>query len=362
MDGQLVVGGRQGRVRGQGAVLGFIEPPLGVFDADAHGEGLAFHGDSGVQQHLEGIPGAVAHGQDQRAAPAGADASVLFPGDGGEAAAGAGNAGQAAAELHAAAQCFNAAAQRLHHRHQYVGPNVGFGVQQDVVPGAGLVKLLQDPANAGITDAGIQFAVGESAGAALPKLDVAGGIQPAGFPKGFHFAPAGFSVLAPFQHNGPEAGFRQHQRGKYAAGAEPGHHGPDVGLPCRRWDPVFIPVGKGELRRISKPPQQLRFILPHRNVHGVYQTDVAAFPGVHGFFLQLQLPDLLHGDPQLAGGQLPQLRLVLSWTQGEITDTDHKAAPPSPAAARPARRPEDQAHCRLKPPQSPSMSSTSPQA
>ena len=58
---QLVVRRRQHRANH--SVLAFIHGSLLMFDTDTHSKGLGLHGNSGFLQHFEGVPGAVADGQ-----------------------------------------------------------------------------------------------------------------------------------------------------------------------------------------------------------------------------------------------------------------------------------------------------------
>ena len=61
--GELVVRRAQGRVAGEGPVLGGVDEALGVLDAGTHGKGLGLQGQAQAVQQPEHVPGAVAHRQ-----------------------------------------------------------------------------------------------------------------------------------------------------------------------------------------------------------------------------------------------------------------------------------------------------------
>jgi hypothetical protein len=47
-----------------GAEEGLVDQGLGVFDAEADGEGFGVDVDGAIMEHLEGVAGAVADGED----------------------------------------------------------------------------------------------------------------------------------------------------------------------------------------------------------------------------------------------------------------------------------------------------------
>ena len=61
---QFVVRRGQGRIFP--AVLGTVDDTLLLLNPRAHGKGLGFHGNSHPFQHFEGVPGAVADGENRR--------------------------------------------------------------------------------------------------------------------------------------------------------------------------------------------------------------------------------------------------------------------------------------------------------
>ena len=84
--------------------------------------------------------------------------------------------GDLCAKANLTAQRNDPAADILHNRQQYVSTHMGLGIVEDILPGSGLHELLQNPADSGVVDSGIELAVGEGTGAALAELDVAHGI------------------------------------------------------------------------------------------------------------------------------------------------------------------------------------------
>lgn len=76
-----------------------------------------------------------------------------------------------------APQLLHPAAQVLHHGEEHIGPHMGLGVIEDLLLGAALDQLLQDPMIPGVVGAGVQLSVGEGPGAALSELHIAPGVQ-----------------------------------------------------------------------------------------------------------------------------------------------------------------------------------------
>ena len=125
-------------------------------------------------------------------------------------------------------QSLHPAAQVLHHGEQHIGPHMRFGVKENFFLCAALNQLLQDPAVPGVVGAGVQLPVGEGSGAALPKLDVAPGIQAAGLPEGLNQTVAGGGVL-PRSGPGAGSGLRQNQSGKHTGRPKTRHNRPHLG-------------------------------------------------------------------------------------------------------------------------------------
>ena len=171
--GELVVRRAQGRVAGEGPVLGGVDEALGVLDAGPHGKGLGLQGQAQAVQELEHVPGAVAHRQDGLGT---LDGLPLAPGlhlQAGELARLGPDARHLSGKAHLAPQGDDLLPDAAHHPGQPVGADVGLGVGEDLFRGAGFDQLLQHLADAGVPGAGGELPVGEGAGAPLAKLHVA---------------------------------------------------------------------------------------------------------------------------------------------------------------------------------------------
>ena len=297
-------------------------------------------------QHPEGVARAVAHGeQHPRAAKLRAFAGALRL-QARHAAVRGLDAGHLRAEAHFAARLDNPLAQVLHHRHQHVRADVRLGVEEDVLVRARRGELLEDPADALVFDAGRELAVGERASAALAELDVALGVELARLPEALDLLSARFGVLSPLEDDRAQARLGQHERREHPGRAE-AHHDRPVGL--RADGPrhlVFRVAGDGRLRAVG---HFQNFVLAplDEHVHGAEDAHVRFFARVYGLFAQIEPLDLRLGDAKLPGGQLHEPRHILPRRQGEIANPDHLSASFAVPPRRPARRPDDQAHCRL---------------
>ena len=335
---QLVVRRRQGRVLP--AVLGLVNSGLLVFDPHTHGKGLWLHGYPGFVQHFKGVPGAVADGQN------GGIAGDEFPISGFHTHQSAflqTQSGDLGVEADLSPQGNNSLAQVLHHRQQHVGAHMGLCVVEDVLPGPCFHELLQDPADPGVADAGVQLAVGEGPRAALTELDIAPGVQNAGLEEFLHLLMPGSRVLSPFQHQGLPARHGQNQGREHPRRAEADDHRPffraESGL--RRPVPVR--------RRHGCPfaaafPENFLFAAFYGNVNGIDDSDVRLLPGVHTAPDNGQAPDPGIGDPKQPGSLELKLMGVVFRRHGNIPQSYHVSFLP---AFAPASLPELQAHCRL---------------
>ena len=178
---QLII--RRGQRRILTAVLRQIHHSLGMFDPHAHGKGLCLHGNALLLQLQEGIPGAVADGQDDMIR---FDLLAFFGHQACHTAIVGGDGCQLGIEPNLTAQGNDPLANVLHHRQQHIRAHMGFRVKEDILPGARCHKLLQNPLDAWIIDAGIQLTVGECTGTAFAKLHIGFFVQLTGPPKGLH--------------------------------------------------------------------------------------------------------------------------------------------------------------------------------
>jgi len=136
--------------------------------------------------------------------------------------------GHALIEADLAAQRHDLLADVLDHLHQLEGADVRMRDVEDLGRRAGLHELFHHLAaeEARVLDLAVELAVGESAGTAFAELHVRLGVEHALAPQAPGVAGALAHGLAAFEHDGPEAHLREHQRREDAAGAEADHHGP----------------------------------------------------------------------------------------------------------------------------------------
>ena len=335
---QLIV--RRGQSGVFAAVLGNVDVPLLLLDTHAHGEGLRLHGNAGSVQHFKGIPGAVSDGQHRPITGNDRPVGDFQPG---QAAIFRTQAGDLGVEPHLTPQGDNAFAQILHHGQQHVGADVGLGVVENVLPCPRRHKLLQNPADSGVIDPGVQLAVGKGSRTALAELDVAFRVQLPRLEEFFHLGVAGCGVLSPLQNQRLPARQRQNQRGKHPPGAEAHHHRPFF----RRTGGLRRAVAgcRGDGRPLAAALlQNLLFTAIHRHVDGVNNTHVGLFPGVHTPPDDPHAPDFGVGNPQHPRRLKGQLVGAVFRRQRNIAQTDHVSFLP---ALCPARRPELHAHCKL---------------
>ena len=289
------------------AILGHIHGGLPVLNADTHGKGLGFHGNAGLLQHGKGIPGAVTDGQHRLIA---FDGFPAFQLQAGEFFSICYQAGHLGIEADFTAQRNDPLADILDHCQQNIGAHMGLGIVEDLFPGTGFYELLQDPADSGIVDAGVQLAVRKCTGAAFTELNIAPDIQFTGFKEFLHLFMAALGILPPLQHQRLPASQCQDQSRKHTRRTEANHHRPlfrsgnilgcfIVGHRCSR-----CPLAAAGL-------QDLLFISFHRHIDGVDNLDIRLFPGVHTAADDLQLPDFGVGDPQQLSGLKLQLMGVM---------------------------------------------------
>ena len=127
-----------------------------MLNAHAHGKRLGLQRKTDLLQIPEGIPGRVPHRKDD-----------LITGDHftavnfktGNCPILLQNTGNLGIKTHLTPQGNDPLAQVLHHCQQHIRTHMGLGIKEDILPGAGLYKLLQNPADAGIVHPGIQLAV-----------------------------------------------------------------------------------------------------------------------------------------------------------------------------------------------------------
>ena len=161
---------------------------------------------------------------------------------------------------------------------EVVRPHVGLGVHQDVPGRAAGGQLLQDEAVADVLRAGIELAVGEGPGAALPELDVGPRVQASRAEEGFHIALPLLHRAAPLQQDGAQPRLGQHQGGEEPRGPGAHHHGRHR----RRRQGRRRRVRRGLCGPADLPAPgsaENSGLLLDRDLHRVDQADF--FPGVH---------------------------------------------------------------------------------
>ena len=261
-------------------------------------------------------------------------------------------------ESHFAAQIDDPLAQILHHRQQHIRTHMGLGIIENLFPCTGFHELLQHPADSGVIHTGIQLAVRECACTAFTELDITSGIQLTGGKESLHFLMSGLGILTALQNQRRKAGIGKDQCRKHTRRAKAYHHGAFFRL--RRIFRCFIVA---DLRNRSPlaagQPDNLRLIAVNGHIHCVDDLDIRLFTGIHAAPNDTQIADLGIIHFQKLRSLKPELMGIMLRRQRDIPYSYHFVFPP---ALIPAILPELHAHCKLYPPQSPSMSSTSPQA
>jgi len=234
-------------------------------------------------------------------------------------------------------------AQILHDRHEPVGADVRLGVEQNVLVRARLGELLEHPADALVFDAGVELPVREGARAALAELHVARGVELACLPEALDLLAPRRGVLPALERDGAQPGLGQHQGREQARGAEADHDGAHA-VPAHRARRLVLRVGgEGGLGAV-RHLEDLVLAASDQHVDRVEQADIRFFAGVDGLFAHVETLDLRLADAQLPGRQLDEPGYVLVGRQGQIVNPNHLAGS---FPSFPARRPDDQAHCRL---------------
>ena len=318
--GQLVVGG--GQFLPGGAKLSQRDSALGVLDAHADGKGLLFHGNAGLQQHLEGVSGGVAGGEDQCVTRQIIASLRAFYSQSGYRPIPEDETGELMAEAHVAAQADQFLSNIFDHVPQHVGTDVGLVLVQNVLRGSCVHQGAEHGGDPGIVGAGGQLTVGEGARAPLAELDVGGGVQYAGGPEMLHVGGALLHRAAPLQHNGGQAVAGQKEGGEEPGGAHAYHHRRQGRGPPHGWENVGGALVEGDIF-VPAPGHNLAFI-GRGYIHSVDVVDVALFPGVDGLSGQRQPGDDLRFHAQNAGGLFFQLPLAAVKGQGDILDAEHR--------------------------------------
>ena len=175
MTGEFIV--RRGQRLPDAAVLGLGDHSLGVLDAHPNGKGLGGEGDPAVVEHLKGVPGRMAGGQNQRIAHLFICALRANGGETGQSTAAYRQAGQPVAKADLTAQGEQFLADVLDHLAQNIGADMGFVLPADILGRSGGGQNVQHGRHPGVMDAGGQLAVGEGARATLTELNIGFGVQ-----------------------------------------------------------------------------------------------------------------------------------------------------------------------------------------
>ena len=213
---ELVLAFWQRRVARRAVIEAFVNFGLQVLRAEADGERLAFQRQTQAVQHGEGVPGAVADGQNQ-----------LLAGEAAHRCLNAGQrtvfrlqAGQDGVEPHLASQGFNFTADIADDAAQQVSTHMGLLPPGDI---GGCAVVEERPGHERaerVADACGQLAVGKGPRTALTKLDVGVRVQFAGLFKMPDGPDALIQRRAAFQHERTIAIAGQQQRRKQARRAK----------------------------------------------------------------------------------------------------------------------------------------------
>ena len=223
---ELIIRRAQSRMPGKFAILGPVDGGLIVLHPHADGKGLADHGHTHLMKHFEGIPGAMAHGQQHVPGlhPAQALRGLHLRAD--DRAFFRNQLCQPRLEPHLAAQGADFFPNVFHHAPEPVGADMGLGRVEDFLRCASLVQGLKHLRAAGILNARGELAVGKRPRAALAELHVADGVQLSRGPEDIHVPAAPVHAASPFDHQRRKAHFRQRQRCEKPRRAQAHHQRP----------------------------------------------------------------------------------------------------------------------------------------
>ena len=301
------------------SVLGKIDLFLLLLNADAHGKGLRLHGNALGMQRLEGVPGAVADGQHRLIAGDALAAFQLHPGKGIPFQQKFRNP---AAKAHLTAQGDDLLSEALDYLQQHIRSHMGFGVIQNVLPGTKGNKLLQDPANSGIADTGIQFSIRKGPRAALTELDIAFGVQSAVLPESRHLFMTGLRILAPLQNDGALPRLSQNQGGEHTRRAKADDHRPLFRFRLFFRRPVTLRGGQSHFFA-SALFQNLPLAAFQGHIDRINELHIRLFPGIHRPTDQMQALNFRSRYPQYFRRLKEQGRRILLRTHGNISNTQH---------------------------------------
>ena len=319
-----------------------------MLDPDAHGEGLALHRDAHAVQPSKGVARAVADREDQLTTGKRDRLARRYRRNGGELPLLDRQSAQAGPITDRAAERGDLFAHVPDDLMQHVGPQMGLRVICHALRRAEVAEGLKDEGDAAVMGARGELAVGKGARAAGAELDVAVRVQRPGLPESPNGGRPRVHIPAALEHHRAQSGARKQQRGKEPSRAEADHHRRQIAS-CP-WDRIYIWFIARRLRAACEHALLIRNGAGDR----INPVDVRLFPGIQRFLQDLPFPDPLRRQAQRPRRLRGEAALFFSGPQPEVSYDQHRSSP--------ARRPLAHAHCRLKPPQSPSTSSSSPQA
>ena len=132
-----------------------------------------------------------------------------------------------------------------------------------------------------------------------------------------------FCVLSALKHERAEPRHAENQRGKHPRRAEAHDNGTAVRQRLRLRNAVgHVACG----RRLRAVGHLENFIFPalYNDIDGVDDAHVVFLACVNGFFLQVQLLDLVRRNAQLPRGGLHEPGHIAVRRQREIADADHR--------------------------------------
>ena len=298
-----------------------IEPPIdgGLQLLNPHPDGkvLSLHGDLPLPQEPEGIPGAVAHSQDQMG---GGQLHPVHP-YAGHPAALQPDALKGGAEPHLSPAGDDLPPEGGNDPAQQIGADMGLGSGENLPRGSMAHQLLQHIAAAAVGNSGGQLSVGKSARPSLAELDVGSGIQDALLPEPLDSGSPLINLRAPFQYQGAVALKGQGMGGKDTRRTKARNHDGPLQLCCsrrkgKRW------AGLPDCLRGSKRLLRLRVFQLHR--HGDYKTDPILPPGIQGFLVNRRPGHLAFAGSQLPERRPDRRRFVLLKSQRKVRYNQHE--------------------------------------
>ena len=201
MTDQFVGSGTKGRMAGKGTILGAVDHPAGVFDADAHCKGFLLHANPLGKQCLNRVAGGMADAEEDGVCPELGTFSGMAENRAFDMLVTDDEFFQTGLEQDGAAEGDDLFPNGSYDTFQPIGADVRFLVDKDLFRRTVCHEGFQDVSHMRAFNAAGQFSIRKRACSAFPKLDIGFGIEDAAFLKEQDILCAPVDRLAAFDKN-----------------------------------------------------------------------------------------------------------------------------------------------------------------